>query len=64
MFRRKSAIERWCNFPPRLISVSALPCKPGNTKITPFYLNVVCFFANKQNASKLSLGHRQPILHS
>jgi len=47
MFHRKSAIERWYNFPPRLISVSALPCKTGNPKITPFNLNVVCFFANK-----------------
>ena len=47
MFRRKSAIERRYNFPPRLISVSALPCKTGNTKIAPFHLNVVCFFANK-----------------
>ena len=47
MCRRKSAIERWYNFPHRLISVSALPCKTGNTKITPFHLNVVCFFANK-----------------
>jgi len=51
MFRRKYAIEWWYNFPPRLTSVSALPCKTGNTKITPFHFNVVRCFANKHSTS-------------
>ena len=40
------SVKRY-NFPPRLTSVSALPCRTGNTEITPFYLNFVCCFANK-----------------
>jgi len=35
------------NFSSRLTSVSALLCKTGNRKITPFHLNDVCWFANK-----------------
>jgi len=47
MFHRKYATERWYNFPPHLIGVSALTCKIGNMEITPLQLNVVCCFANR-----------------
>jgi len=47
MFLRKLASERRRNFPPRLIGVSALPCKTGNTKITSCHVNVVFSFAKQ-----------------
>ena len=47
MFHRKHAIERWYNFPPCLISVSALPSKTRNTEITSLHLDIVRCFANK-----------------
>ena len=47
MFHRKHAIERWYNFPPCLISVSALPSKTRNTEITSLHLIIVRCFANK-----------------
>jgi len=49
IFGRTWAIEDAIgpNFPPHLISASALPCKTGNTEIRPFHLNVVCCCANK-----------------
>ena len=47
MFLRKLASERQRNFPPRLIGVSALPCKTGNTKITSCHVNVVFSFVKQ-----------------
>ena len=44
---RKYGIERCHNFSYHLISVSALRCETGNTKITSFHVSVVCYFANK-----------------
>ena len=40
-------------------SVSALPCKTGNTEIRPLCVAVL---TNTQNTSKLSSGHSQTIL--
>jgi len=36
-----------CHFLPRLIGVSALPCKTVNIEIASFHFNDVCWFANK-----------------
>ena len=47
IFFRKYGIERCHNFSYHLISVSALRCETGNTKITSFHVSVVCYFANK-----------------
>jgi len=67
MFLRKTANKRRYNFPPGLISVSALPCKTGNTEITSFYFNAdydVCCFANKNTKHvKIISCHRDTSLY-
>ena len=47
MFSKKYANKRRYNFPPHVNSVSALPCKTGNTKITCFHSKFMWCFANK-----------------
>jgi len=44
MSHRKQAVEKWYNFPPCLISVSALSCKTGNTEIRSFGFFLLNFF--------------------
>jgi len=53
---KKTAVERWYNFPPRLYSVSALACKTGNAEFTPFHLMLLCmvdFGNNYETYSKI-----------
>ena len=59
MLHRKQSTERWRNFPPCLISVSALPCKTYNMEITSFYLNIARCFVNKH---KICTAERQNVI--